>query len=168
MADRDPAAPWFAIINKPGMAEIALMRLAGKGFEAYLPFRAPTRDERKRGILRKPFFPGYLFARPGYDGQWVGMLSCVGVSRLIMRADAPAPLPNAVIAELYAREVGGLIYLPDALEPGALVSAEFAAGQVVNAIIEANDGERIAILMSLLGREVRVTLPADKVRPLAI
>lgn len=167
MLTRDLGEPWLVLVTKPGMGETALMRLGGQGFEAYMPFRAPTRAERLRGVERRPMFPGYLFARPGYDGQWHGMLSTVGVSRMLMIGDRPALLSDRIVQELYEREVGGLIYLPDALEPGAMVRAELPAGHVVDAIIQANDGDRIAILMQILGREVRVTLAADKVRPMA-
>lgn len=163
----DLAAPWLVLIAKPGRAEQAFYRLGGRGFEAYLPFAAPTRQERMRGLERKPLFPGYLFARPGYDGQWWPMLSTPGVSRVLMNGEEPAALADAIVREIMGREVGGLIYLPDALDPGARVTAEFAAGEFVDAIIAANDGERIAILTQILGREVRVTLPADKVKPVA-
>lgn len=166
-----PNAPWLVLIAKPGMSEIALMRLGAQGFEAYLPLRAPTREERRRGVERKPMFPGYLFARPGFDGQWSAMENTIGVSRLVMVGDRPALLPDAALRELRSREAAdGLVYLPeaDAFSPGAPVLAELAAGQLVDAVVEAHeDSDRIALLLRFLGAERRVVVDAARVKPRA-
>jgi transcriptional antiterminator RfaH len=90
----------------------------------------------------------------------------VGVSHLVRNGNEPAAIRDTVIAELRGREEHGYVQLP--------ARAPFVPGQAVQVIGGAfahcfglcegmKDRERIAILLELLGRKVRVVLELDSV-----
>ena len=85
--------------------------LALAGFTVYLPRLRERRLVRGRRIeVSPPLFPGYAFVAIAL--QWHGARWCAGVRDLIMDGAAPARVPDGVIAEIRARERGGLVELP--------------------------------------------------------
>ena len=82
--------------------------------------------------------------------------------------EEPLPIPEGVIEEIRAREGGnGLVTLglPPGLGPGSrvrLIDGIFADAKGV--LERVADDRRVAILLELLGREVRVFVPAASVR----
>jgi transcriptional antiterminator RfaH len=88
------------------------------------------------------------------------------VSDIVCFSDRPTPLPAGVIETLQRQEnTQGLIeYAGSSLKPGdsvVVLSGPFAnqLGRCSNV----SDDERVAILLDLLGRKVRVVLDADVV-----
>ena len=61
--------------------------------------------------MPRPLFTGYLFVT--IETHWHGAHYCPGVRRLVMNGERPARVPDQVIAELMAREVDGMIMLPE-------------------------------------------------------
>src|SRR5262249_46117167 len=60
--------------------------------------------------VRPPLFPGYAFI--AIELQWHTARWTAGVLGLIMGGIQPARVPDVVIAEIRARERGGLVVLP--------------------------------------------------------
>jgi transcriptional antiterminator RfaH len=115
-----------------------------------------------------PLFPRYLFV--SFDRQvqrWRSIQSTVGVSQLVCNGEAPASVPEEIIAELRGHEnEGGFVRLER--------RSRFARGdqiRVLDGIFDdclglfedMIDHERVAILLDLLGRKVRVVLHEDAV-----
>jgi transcriptional antiterminator RfaH len=166
MADANTA--WYVVHTQPNAERKAADHLARQGFATYLPsYLKKRRHARKVETVRAPFFPRYLFVAVDVSTQrWRAINSTVGVSRLIAREDTPIPVMRGVVEELKRREDGdGLLRF----EPQA---TQFKAGDVVRVasgalkaccgLFEAiSDRERVAILLDLMGRKVRVVLTAD-------
>jgi transcriptional antiterminator RfaH len=98
--------------------------------------------------------------------RWRSIYSTVGVARLVCNGDEPAAVPDAVVAVLREREDNGFIKLdfrPN-FRPGETVRVLDGAFSSCLGLFEGMaDRERIAILLDLLGRKVRVVLDADLV-----
>jgi transcriptional antiterminator RfaH len=111
--------------------------------------------------VKRPLFPRYLFV--GLDlarERWRAIHSTFGVNRLVLAGEEPLPVPDGVVDDIRAREDGdGLVVLglPAGLGPGSrvrLVDGIFADAKGV--LERVADDRRVAILLELLGREVRV------------
>jgi transcriptional antiterminator RfaH len=137
---------------------LALHCLDLAGFTTYLP------RIRERRVARKvppPLFPGYAFVL--IELQWHAARWTPGVIRLVLDGARPARVPDVVIAELRARERGGLIELPrpPGFKHGArvrIVRGIFAGQAALFAGMRGH--ERVAVLLALLGR---VELPKGDV-----
>lgn len=148
--------PWCVAIVKSREIGLATENLYKQGFEAYNPLI--KKFSKKFGSVLVPLFPGYLFVKIRDDGQWRAICSTVGVYKLILASpEAPAVLPKNWVETLMSH--------------GDYVSSVeevfgFKVGDKVKfskGIMEGKDGvctfiaqDRIAILLSLLNREVVV------------
>jgi transcriptional antiterminator RfaH len=121
-----------------------------------------------------PLFPGYLFARPRENGQWSPMRSTLGVRKVLLNGEVPATIADAIIAEIRLREAEDFERakareeredeLPCPFEPGEKIAIE-RVGRVVDAIfLEREARNRVSVLLSLLGREVRATVDIRQLR----
>jgi transcriptional antiterminator RfaH len=128
--------------------------LAHAGFETYLPVIA---GKTRLG----PLFPGYLFVRIGSTG-WSRIESTIGVLALLRSGDQPARLLDAAIAEIQARERGGVVVLPERPQwrPGerVLIGSGSFFGHV-GLFDGMTSRERVLVLLDLFGRQTRVELP---------
>lgn len=156
------ARRWYVVHTQPNGEARADLNLRRQGFATYLPRYARRRSHaRRREVVKRPLFPRYLFV--GLDvarDRWRAIHSTFGVNRLVLAGEAPLPVPEGVIDEIRAREDDeGLIALglPAGVGPGSrvrLVDGIFADAKGVLERIA--DDRRVAILLELLGREVRV------------
>ena len=90
---------------------LALHYLALSGYETYLPrIRARRTAPRRGGVPSVALFPGYCFILIG-RGWWEARWS-PGVIRMI--ASGLEHVPDRITEDLRAREVGGLVQLPEA------------------------------------------------------
>ena len=111
-----------------------------------------------------PLFPRYLFVGIDMTSQrWRSIFSTFGVSRLVCSGDMPAPIADAVIDALKGREdASGLVQLRPAFRAGDQVRVLDGVFADCLGLYEGiRDSDRVAILLDLLGRKVRVTVDAD-------
>ena len=155
---------WYVVQSHPNAEHKAVAHLERQGFPTYLPrYLKRRRHARRVEMVAAPLFPRYLFVTVDMETQrWRSIHSTFGVSRLVCNGDEPAPVPPAVVAALRAREdAGGFVQL--------VRRPRFASGERVRIIdgVFADtlglfegmaDRERVAILLDLLGRKVRVLL----------
>ena len=160
---------WFVAHTHPHAESKAMAHLNRQGFEIYFPrYMKRRRHARRIETVAAPLFPRYLFVAIDLGMQrWRSIYSTIGVSRLVCNGDDPTPVPMGIIEALKSREdVNGFIKLD--LRP------PFRAGDKVRVLDGAfssclglfesmAERERIAILLDLLGRKVRVVLDADLV-----
>ncbi len=153
---------WYVVHTQPNGEGRADLNLRRQGFATYLPrYARRRRHARRQDVVRRPLFPRYLFvALDLARDRWRAIHSTFGVDRLVLAGEEPLPVPQGVVEEIRAREGGdGLVTigLPAGVGPGSsvrLVDGIFAdAKGVVERIA---DDRRVAILLELLGREVRV------------
>jgi transcriptional antiterminator RfaH len=131
------------------------------GFTTYLP---KLRSRHIRGDRRvekvELMFPSYGFV--AITNGWHGARWSIGVVSLIMSGDRPAVVPDAVLADIRAREVGGVVELPAReLRRGDAVRITRGVFRDQLALYQGMSGhERCAVLLGALGK---VTLPAGDV-----
>jgi transcriptional antiterminator RfaH len=154
---------WCAAQLQPQRDGLALHCLTLAGFEAYYPRLRVYRRSFGRKILTAPaLFPGYCFV--AIELQWHAARWSPGVARLVMDGASPARVPDGVIAEIRARETGGLIELPPRLKRGDPVRIKRGAfAGHVGLYAGMKPRERVEVLLAILGGAQRVTLAADAV-----
>ncbi|UOA34123.1 Transcription antitermination protein RfaH (plasmid) [Sulfitobacter sp. DSM 110093] len=160
---------WFVAQLRPhGLAQ-ARKHLNRQGFQTFSP-ACLTNHERQGKLIqeRKPLFPGYLFIN--FDpslGGWTAINSTRGISRLITTdpRHPPRPLPEKLMVGLKARCDSSELILPaDDLAIGdriRILSGPFA--DLITKIDSLPDTTRIGVLIELMGRKVRITLPRSQI-----
>lgn len=165
------AENWFVAQLKPQGLRRAEENLARQGFLSFCPKRQESLVRGGRRLTRDaPLFPGYLFVHfdPAVSG-WSSINATRGVTRLILSdIRRPTPLPEPFMAGLIARcDARGRIGAPQDLKVGdriRVISGPFA--DTVARIETLEEGERLGILMDLMGRETRISLAGDRVEKL--
>jgi transcriptional antiterminator RfaH len=160
---------WYVVQTQVNGEVKAAQHLQRQGFDIYLPrYLKRRRHARKVDFIARPLFPRYMFVAIDIATQrWRSIQSTFGVSRLVCNGDNPAMVPDGVVLALKAREDnGGYVKLDQ--------RPKFALGEKVRVLAGAfaenlalfdgmADRDRIAILLDLLGRKVRVSIEADLV-----
>lgn len=170
MAEHPMTKSSWHVVQVHGNAEAkAQMHLARQGFGTYLPrYLKRRRHARRTETVPAPLYPSYLFVTFNpLIHRWRSIRSTVGVTRLVCNGDVPAVIDDAIIDGLKCREnAQGFIQLER--------RPQFAAGDKVRVrdgvfsdclglFDGMGDRERVAILLELLGRKVRVVLDEELV-----
>lgn len=160
---------WYVVQTHVNAEAKAARNLARQGFEIYVPRYLKRRSHaRKIEKVAAPLFPRYLFVRIDTATQrWRSIQSTIGVSHLVANGSDPIPVRRDVLGLLKAREdESGFIKLD--------WRPKFSLGEKVRVLAGAfadnfglfdglGDRDRVAILLDILGRKVRVSLEADLV-----
>ena len=158
-------ASWYVVFTRPNGEEIASRHLQRQGFYTYLPRRLTIRRHaRKQERVVRPLFPRYLFVAMDLCSQrWRSVQSTVGVSRLVCRGDAPAPIPDGVVEKLIEQQdETGCVRLVSNFRSGdrvRILGGAFA--DLVGLYEEMTDTQRVTLLLELLGRQVRVMVAPE-------
>ena len=159
-------AHWLTIHTHPHAERRAEAHLQRQGFTTYLPrILKARRHARREDTVIGPFFPRYLFVgvEKANNQRWHSINSTIGVSRLVTAGNEPCWVDAGIIQELKSREsADGFINIAPAiaqLPPGAPVRVVSGAFEHCHGLFEAIRAEdRVAILLELLGRSVRVVV----------
>lgn len=160
---------WYVVQTHPHAENKATAHLLRQGFEVYLPrYLKCRRHARKVDFVPAPLFPRYFFVAIDLSSQrWRAVGSTVGVSQLVSYGGEPAAVANDVIEGLRRREDDrGLIRLDAfrAFAPGDNIRVIGGAFSECLGLFESmNDAERVAVLLDLLGRKVRVVMDARNI-----
>jgi len=158
---------WYVVQTHINAEMKAAANLDRQGFGVYLPhYRKRRSHARKVDIVVRPLFPRYLFVAIDLATQrWRAVQSTLGVSSLVCWSGKPASVDEAVIDALKAREdeSGFIVLAPKpAFAPGDKVRIVEGAFTDSLALVEGvSDHARVAVLLDLLGRKVRVLVGAD-------
>ena len=166
----DVAGPrWYLVQTQVNCEARAAQNLQRQGYEIYLPRHLKRRRHARRvDFTAKPLFPRYMFVAVDMATQrWRTIQSTFGVSHLVCNGDDPALVPDGVVSALKAREdEKGFVKLDakPAFAPGDRVRV-LAGAFMDNAGLFSGmaDHDRVAILLDMLGRKVRVLIDADMV-----
>jgi transcriptional antiterminator RfaH len=160
---------WYVVQTHPHAEMKAAAHLLRQRFDTYVPrYFKRRRHARRIENIAMPLFPRYIFVSIDLAAQpWRCIQSTIGVSRVVCNGDAPAPVPCSAIEAIKIREdddgfvrldrrphfaVGDKIRVLDGVFSSCLGLFEGMA-----------DSERVAILLDMLGRKVRVVLDCESV-----
>ena len=159
-----PQRKWYVVHTHAHAEATAVAHLRRQGFETYCPqYLRRKSHARRTTVAPAPFFPRYIFVAIDVATQrWHAIRSTLGVSYLVGGEKGPTPVTDAVVAELRASE-GSDGFIPFEAKP------RFARGERVrlrDSIFSSctglfdglTDSGRVAVLLDLLGRKVRVSL----------
>jgi len=160
---------WYVVRTRVNSESKATRNLIRQGFETYLPMHLKRRSHA--GKIEKvpaPLFPRYLFVRIDIANQrWRSVQSTLGVSHLVLNGSSPAPVAQQVIGLLRSREdEQGFVRLdrrPQFLPGDKVRVLAGAFADNLGLFDGLADRDRIAILLDLLGRKVRVSIEMDMV-----
>lgn len=164
IANASPApSPWLCARTFPGREDFAQRSIETLGFETYLPkYEKSVSHARRRQLVPRPLFPGYLFAAASHATGGAGAINrCPGVTSVLGGPGGQMRVHESLIEELRARETtSGLIAMSAGrFRPGQKVQVIAGAFSGFTAIfVEANDERRVGILIDLLGKSHRVSL----------
>ncbi len=160
---------WYVVHTQPQNEIRAELNLRQQGYLTYIPrYLRKRRHARRTEVVTRPLFPRYMFVALDITrDRWRAIQSTFGVSQIIRVGDAPLPVPDGIVEEIRAREdTDGYVALglPAGVQPGSpvqLVEGIFANYKGV--LERISDNRRVSVLLELLGREVRVFVPAASV-----
>ena len=161
---------WYVVHTKPRGEETALFHLRRQDFDAYLPRHLKKRTHARRtDWVPCPLFPNYMFVAIDTDkARWRSIRGTIGVNGLVCSGDHPSPVPEGIVEAIRAQEnENGFVDLrrDEVFKKGERV--EIANGPFAEArgIFECDDSkDRVIVLLSLLGREVRTRVKLDWVK----
>jgi len=160
---------WYVAHTHPHAEAKATAHLSRQGFDVYFPrYIKRRRHARRIETVPAPLFPRYLFVAIDLNAQrWRSIFSTVGVSRLVCNGEDPSPVPVGIVEALKNREdANGFIKLDSRprFHVGDKIRVLDGAFSSCLGLFEGMaERERVAILLDLLGRKVRVILDADLV-----
>ena len=164
--------PWHLAYTKPRSEALAAEQLARQGYAAYLPLYK-TFQRGPAGLLpqRSPMFPRYVFFRAGRAGQSIAPVrSTVGVSHVVRFGVTPATVSDTLLDALRAfeqqREQAGPGTL-SSLRSGRRVAVCNGPLKGLEGLVSASAGQRITVLLDVLGRQTKVSLPTHHLEVLA-
>jgi transcriptional antiterminator RfaH len=160
---------WYVVQSQPNAELKAAANLNRQGFATYLPrYLKRRRHARRVEVVPSPLFPRYLFVAIDMSTQrWRSIYSTVGVARLVCAGDTPAPVADQIIAALKQREdAAGFVKLErrPQFHPGDRIHVvEGVFADCFGLFDGMSDRDRVAILLDLLGRKVRVFVDVEAV-----
>jgi transcriptional antiterminator RfaH len=160
---------WYVVSTQTRSEEKAAFHLRRQGYEVYLPKYLKRRNHARRIDWHPaPLFPRYLFVSVDVEHEpWRSIRSTLGVSHLIGNAECPVPVPEGIVEKVRAQEDDeGIVKLTtqSGLKAGDKVQVIYGAFADHIGIFEcADDKQRVFILLDLLGRAVKVSVPLESV-----
>jgi transcriptional antiterminator RfaH len=160
---------WYAVHTHPREELKALDHLQRQNYQVYLPrYAKKVRHARRVERVLRPFFPRYLFVCLNLAMQgWRPIRSTFGVSDVVCFGDRPMPLPSGVIEDLKRHEQadGCIAFKRQApfKKGDAVLVLSGPFSRFLGFCEQVTDNERVAILLDLLGRKVRVLLDTETV-----
>lgn len=154
---------WCVVHTLPHGERRAEENLLRQGFRAWLPSILRTRRHARRlDTVHAPLFPGYLCVELDPDREpWSRINGSFGVRRLITDGVRPLALPRGFVETIRSELSPGS---GAELQPGTrvhVVAGPFA--DMVATVVGLAPGERVRLLLSVLGGQVRVTAPRRSV-----
>jgi transcriptional antiterminator RfaH len=155
---------WYVVQTHPHAERNAVAHLERQGFTTYLPrYLKRRRHARRVETVAAPLFPRYVFVLIDLARQPCRPIkSTIGVAQLVCFGEKPAPVPLGVVEAIKRQEdERGFVRLP--------TRPRFACGErvrVLEGVFSSSlglyegmvDADRVAVLLDLLGRKVRVVM----------
>jgi transcriptional antiterminator RfaH len=159
---------WYVVRTQPRAEEKAMRHLANQGFTAYLPrYRRRVMHARQSKFVLRPLFPDYLFVHLSpHLCRWRSINGTIGVREILTNGLTPVTVQQGIIDEIRAREdeTGAVKLVRPTFTRGEVVRILHARLADVSALFEEmRDSNRAVLLVSLLGRKVRMQVAAEDI-----
>lgn len=163
---------WYVVNTLSNQESRAEENLARQGYRVWLPFYSrTTRHARRTRTVRSPIFPGYLFISLDLETEiWSPINSTFGVRRLLCQGRFPAQIPCSFVDGLKSSLDNGETELSQPSELSYGQNLQIIGGPFMDSIgtfLTMTAKDRVMILLDLLGREVRTTVPRHAVTPVS-
>jgi transcriptional antiterminator RfaH len=163
---------WYLAYTRPRSESAAALQLVRQGYEVYLPlYKTLKRAPGGMVAQRSPMFPRYVFFRPGRAGQSIAPVrSTLGVSNIVQFGVTPATVNASLLDALRAFELQREEADPERISPlkaGRRVTVCTGPLQGLEGLVSATAGQRVTVLLDVLGRHTRVSLPGHHLEVLA-
>ncbi len=155
---------WYAVNALPQQEVRADRNLRRQGFYTWLPlYRRVRKHARRVDNVFAPLFPGYLFVRLDPEVErWRSINGTFGVIRLLCNGDIPLAVPDGLVETIMQRrDESGLVALATRrLAVGNAVKVAFGSFAQLEGLVQEMPGrDRVIVLLNLLGRKVRASVP---------
>ena len=153
---------WYVVQALARREPIAKMRLEAQGYKIFLPQMIKTvRHARKMRQARVAVFPGYLcVALNPLKDRWRSINGTIGVARMIMANEGPAPVPRGIVESLASYlDNQGICRFDRDLKEGQqvrIVSGPFA--HLIGQIATLDGKGRARVLLKIMSNEIVTTL----------
>lgn len=160
---------WFVVHTQSRRERIAEEHLLQQGFEVYLPrFNKLTRHARQTKVVSSPLFPRYLFVAMDVDSsRWRSINGTRGVLYILNNESEPTPVPDNLIEDLKKQEnQDGFLNansIVSFIKGNRVRILEGTLKDHVATFVSLTDKQRVQLLLSFLGREMKVSLPIGAV-----
>jgi len=170
--DGPPGRAWYLVYCKPRQEITALENLQRQGYTCYLPLcRQRRRRAGKFVTMVESLFPRYLFISLDRENDnWAPIRSTRGVLSLVRFGNRVASVPDALVDGIRLRDdEAGLQALPEKeFKRGDAVRIMEGSMAGLEAIFLARTGgERVMVLMHMLGTQARVEVDSVLVEAVA-
>lgn len=161
---------WFVVHTQMRAEEKALWHLTNQDFEVYLPCYLKKRSHaRKVEIVKAPLFPRYLFVRLDTAAdRWRSVNGTIGVSYLVTNGRQPLAVPDGLVEALREKEGadGTIPFDTPRFTPGQEIKiARGPYAELLCRFEKMADRDRVVVLLSLLGRDVKAVVALESVGP---
>lgn len=164
---------WYTLHTKPQAEYWVATALREHGLKIYLPEIAGFKPSQQ--LIKKPFFPSYLFAK--IDLEAMGLLQLQwtpGLRRVVAFDNRPTPLSDAVI-EMIQFKLGEMEantgWPAHDFKPGETVQIMTGPFEDMLAIFEGpvTPSQRVQVLLTILGHASRMQVDVTNLKkaPLA-
>lgn len=161
------AQGWYVVYTKPRQEQTARQNLLGQHFEVWLPLMGRwTRKGTDRVCIAEPMFPRYLFLRTMHREQSLAPVrSTPGAVGLVRFGERPPTLNDEAVETL--RQLADETREPPGLpKPGSRVRVMAGPLAGLEALVAASASRRVEIFLTLLGRDIHVSLSPSLVEAL--
>lgn len=158
---------WYATYTKPGKEAFVECQMQHKGISLLFPkllISVTSARRAKRRIV--PLFPNYLFVRIQASHEYDCVRWTPGVSYILSFNGTPAPIDDAIIQFLQQHTSSeGCITAQPTVTPGQETQISDGPFAGLSGVIQhpPNARGRVKVLLSLLGREVSVSMPVHAI-----
>lgn len=165
MDSRNSFPKWYAARTKSRQESTAVEHLTRQNFEVYCPRISIERMRSSRiTVEHEPLFPGYVLVKFVLaDATWRVINSTRGVISLLIFGEngVPTPLASKEIESIQSREKAGKLFFSEIKRVRRGDHVRLTVGPAVDQIgrVIFTRGERVALLLHLLGRETLVKAP---------
>lgn len=169
--DLRPMRRWYVVRTKPHQELLAQKNLEHQGYHTYLPLCMEQRQRRQRFVKTvAPLFPGYLFSRIDTTVQTTAPIrSTFGTMGMLRFGDRIAVVPDLIIADLQDRtdrDTGLVCPRQAQFSRGDKVAVASGPFVGLEGIYQSQSGgDRVRILLNMLGRQTATILSRTELRP---
>jgi transcriptional antiterminator RfaH len=156
---------WYLVRTKQQKESLVQFRLAEFVGETFLPrMRTGRISNGALGESVTPLFPCYLFARFELESALYKVLHTIGVAGVVCAGSTPSEVDFSIIEEIRRRGKNGIVEMPQStFNRGEYVRLTEGPMEGFAGIFEhyRSGSKRVALLLNLVGANMKVVVPAN-------